>query len=178
MKDGGFTKIHWHTEACAPFAEMAPGVDVPTDPGERRKGALTTRAFCRDIHHKMLRTLWSPELVRWIEWRVAQATPESRMAGAVALFWNPASQHPSKRWASSALGREWRRACDRAGIGQIGFQEGTRHTTLSALGEVMPERVLRAYSRHRNAKSLDHYSKPKATPDAIVRALRPKPGAP
>ena len=72
------------------------------------------------------------------------------------------------------MDREWNRACKRAGVGKIGFQEGTSHTTLSALGEALPERVLRAYSRHKNARSLDHYSKPKATPDAIVKALRPR----
>jgi len=70
------------------------------------------------------------------------------------------------------LEREWHRACERAGVGRIGFQEGTRHTTPIALGEVLPGRVLRSYSRHWDARSLDHYAKPKATPDAIVRALR------
>jgi hypothetical protein len=53
------------------------------------------------------------------------------------------------------------------------FQQGTRHTTLTALPRVLPERVPRDLSRHRDAKSLDHYAKAKATPEAIVKALRP-----
>ena len=44
---------------------------------------------------------------------------------------------------------------------------------LKALGQELPERVLREFSRHRDARSLEHYSKPRATPEAIVRALRP-----
>jgi hypothetical protein len=36
----------------------------------------------------------------------------------------------------------------------------------------MSERLLRAFSRHRDGKSLDHYAKAKATPEAIVRAMR------
>ena len=119
-----------------------------------------------------IRELWHPELLRWIEWRMDQATLESRVAGVVALFWNPSARNPARRWVPDPMEREWHRACERAGVGRIGFQEGTRHTTLSALGQVLPERVLRAYSRHRDARSLDHYSRPKATPDAIVRALR------
>ena len=57
------------------------------------------------------------------------------------------------------------------------FQQGTRHTTLTALSETLPERVLRQFSRHRHAGSLDHYTRPRATPAAIVRALRSHSGA-
>ena len=43
----------------------------------------------------------------------------------------------------------------------------------------LPERVLRDFSRHRDARSLDRYSKPRATRRAIVRAFGPSlgPGA-
>jgi len=58
----------------------------------------------------------------------------------------------------------------------VPFQEGTRHSTLTALEQERPERVLREFSRHRGARSLDHYSKPRATPEAIVRALGLVPG--
>ena len=55
----------------------------------------------------------------------------------------------------------------------VPFQQGTRHSTLTALAQGgMSERMLRAFSRHRDGKSLDHYAKPKATPEAIVKALR------
>jgi hypothetical protein len=69
------------------------------------------------------------------------------------------------------LERQWHRAREGAGIAYISFQEGTRHTILTALGARMPERMLRAFSRHRDARSLDRYSQPRPSPKAIVRAL-------
>jgi hypothetical protein len=140
-----------------------------------------SRADAKRSHTKnrsaSLRELWNPELVRWIEWRLEQFTPEARLRGETALFWNPRAHNPSKRWVPAALRNAWHEACELAGVGHIGLQEGTRHSTLTALGAALPERVLRAYSRHRDARSLDHYAKPQATPDAIVRALRPEPEA-
>jgi hypothetical protein len=59
---------------------------------------------------------------------------------------------------------------------RIRFQEGTCHSTLTALAQELPQRVLREFSRHRDARSLDHTSKPRATPEAIVRALGLVPG--
>ena len=37
------------------------------------------------------RELWSEDLIRWIEWRLEQATAEARLRGEVALFWNPSA---------------------------------------------------------------------------------------
>ncbi len=55
---------------------------------------------------------------------------------------------------------------------RVPFQEGTRHTMLTALAQGgMNERVLRAFSRHKDGRSLDHYSKPAVTREAIVAAL-------
>ncbi|HME72647.1 MAG TPA: hypothetical protein VKM54_22690 [Myxococcota bacterium] len=137
-----------------------------------------SRADARRSHTKnrsaTMRELWHPELVRWIEWRLELFSPEARLGGETALFWNPRPHNAAKRWVPAALRNTWHEACERAGVGHIGLQEGTRHSTLTALGAALPERVLRAYSRHRDARSLDHYAKPKATPDAIVRALRPR----
>jgi integrase len=107
----------------------------------------------------------------WIEWRLAQATPEARLRGEIALFWNPTARNTAKRWTPDALERQWNAACESVGV-RVPFQEGTRYTTLTALAQELPERVLRHFSRHRNASSLDHYAKPKATPEAIVKALR------
>jgi hypothetical protein len=73
----------------------------------------------------------------------------------------------------SGLEREWRRACARAGVEYIPLQQGTRHSILTMLGQELPERVLRDFSRHRDARSLDRYSKPRATRRAIVRAFGP-----
>ena len=34
----------------------------------------------------------------------------------------------------------------------ISLQEGTRHSILTILGEALPERMLRAFSRHRDGR--------------------------
>lgn len=34
------------------------------------------------------RELWFAPLLEWIEWWIAQATPEKRLRGEIALFWN------------------------------------------------------------------------------------------
>jgi hypothetical protein len=91
----------------------------------------------------------------------------------VGLCWNPTARNVAKHWAPDALERQWNSACVAALGFRVPFQEGTRHSTLTALGQALPERVLQNFSRHRDARSLDHYSKPRATPEAIVRALRP-----
>lgn len=122
------------------------------------------------------RELWSPELREWIEWRLEQATAESRLSGEVALFWNPSARNVAKRWTPDALERQWNRACKEAIGFVVPFQQGTRHTTLTALGQELPERVLRQFSRHRDQRSLDHYARPRATPEAIVKALKPQRG--
>jgi len=117
------------------------------------------------------RELWNPELLRWIAWRLQQATPERRLRGEVALFWNPTARNPAKRWTPDPMECEWRRACDAVGV-KIALQEGTRHTMLTALGSTLPDRMLQAFSRHRDWRSLSRYAKPRPTADAITRALR------
>ena len=110
-------------------------------------------------------------LREWIEWRLAEATPERRLHGEVALCWNPTARNVAKRWTPDALEREWHRARKAAGVPHVSFQEGTRHTILTALGGKMPERMLRAFSRHKESRSLDRYSRPRASARAIVAAL-------
>jgi integrase len=44
------------------------------------------------------REVWSEELLAWIAWRLQQATPERRLRGEVALFWNPTARNRAKRW--------------------------------------------------------------------------------
>lgn len=117
------------------------------------------------------RELWSPELIQWCEWRLEQATPAARLKGEVALFWNPRAANRARRWTTSPLEKQWNRACEAAGV-KVAFQEGTRHATLTALAPHLSERMLRAFSRHRDGASLDHYSKPRPTAEGIVKALR------
>ena len=61
---------------------------------------------------------------------------------------------------------EWKRACDEVWI-DISFQQGTRHCILTVLAGELPERMLQAFSRHKDAKSLGHYTKPRVTKAAI-----------
>jgi integrase len=118
-----------------------------------------------------VKEVWDQQLREWLEWRRTQATPKRRLRGETALFPNPTARNTQKRWTVSGLEREWRRACARAGVDYIPLQQGTRHSILTMLGQTLPERVLRDFSRHRDARSLDRYSKPRATRGAIVRAF-------
>jgi hypothetical protein len=52
------------------------------------------------------------------------------------------------------------------------LSEGTRHTTLT-LGEHLSERALRARSRHRDAKNLDHYARPMPDAARVAALLAP-----
>jgi len=119
------------------------------------------------------REVWHPELIRWLDWRLAQATPERRLRGEVALFWNPTARNPAKEWTPDPMEKAWNQACFTAGV-QVALQEGTRHTILTAAGQALPERMLRAFSRHRDGKSLGRYSHPRATRAAMVQALHPQ----
>ena len=75
----------------------------------------------------------------------------------------------AKRWGISPAEREWERACDEVWI-HVSLQEGTRHCILTKLGAELPERMLQAFSRHKDAKSLGHYTKPRPQ-SAQIRAI-------
>ena len=124
------------------------------------------------------RSLWNDELIEWLDWRLEQATPQSRARGEVALFWNPGARNRAKRWSPDAIEDQWNKACREVGVAPIPFGEATRHTTFTKLSEVMPDRMLRAFSRHKDGRSLAKYTKAASGPnrDALVRALRPKEG--
>jgi len=116
------------------------------------------------------REVWHPELLRWLEWRTGEG--RRRAPFAQALAWNPSASNSDKRWTPDPMERHWHRACDTVGV-SISLQEGTRHTILTAAGGVLPERLLRAFSRHRDGKSLGRYAQPRVTRAAMVRALPP-----
>ena len=124
------------------------------------------------------RTLWDAETISWLEWRLAQATPESRLRGEVALFWHPSARNTEKRWSTDPFRKAWVQACEDAGVPFVSFQQATRHTTLSQLAKVLPERMLQAHSRHRDKRSLDPYVLSSPQPEAIVQAMRPHGSAP
>ncbi len=117
------------------------------------------------------REIWSPALIEWIDWRVAQATPEDRLRGEVALFPNPTAKNAAKRWTHETTTDQWRKACRAVGE-DVPLQEGTRHSILTVLASELPERMLQAFSRHRDAKSLGHYTKPHATKAAIRKITK------
>lgn len=125
------------------------------------------------------RELWSPELLAWLDWRLEQLTPEDRLRGQVVLFPNPGASGPGQRFTHEALTYWWRKACRQVGI-EVALQEGTRHSLLTVLAGELPERMLQAFSRHRDAKSLSHYAKPRATRAAIQKitggGIRKNPG--
>jgi hypothetical protein len=102
---------------------------------------------------------------------VAQSTPEQKLRGEVALFPNFTARNAAKRWGITAAEREWARACDAAWV-HVSLQEGTRHCILTKLGTEMPQMVLQAFSGHRDARSLEHYAKPRATKATIRRIAR------
>lgn len=117
------------------------------------------------------REVWSPALAYWLDWRITRSTPEERLRGEVALFPNPTARNVSKRWGISPAEREWERACDAVRI-PVSLQEGTRHCILTKLAAELPERMLRAFSRHKDAKSLGHYAKPRASKAALRRIAK------
>ena len=104
------------------------------------------------------RTLRDAETIKWLEFRMEQATAESRLRGEVALFWHPAARNSEKRWSNDPFREAWVKACKAAGVPFVSFQQATRHTTLSHLAQVLPERMLQAHSRHKDKRSLDHYT--------------------
>jgi integrase len=114
------------------------------------------------------REIWSPALIEWVGWRVEQATPEDRLRGEIALFPNPTAKNVAKRWTHETATAQWRKACRSVGE-DVPLQEGTRHSILTVLASELPERMLQAFSRHRDAKSLSHYTKPRATRASIER---------
>jgi hypothetical protein len=120
------------------------------------------------------REVWSEELLAWIAWRLQQATPERRLRGEVALFWNPTARNRAKRWTPDPMEKEWRRACEQVGA-EVALQEGTRHSILTALGQVLPERMLRSFSRH-PGKTLQNPNASKAAKAAAASALAQRPG--
>jgi hypothetical protein len=56
-------------------------------------------------------------------------------------------------------------------VQRIKLSEATRHSTLTLLGGVLPERLLLAHSRHRDPRGASHYVKSRPTAGAIHAVL-------
>ena len=88
----------------------------------------------------------APELIKWLEWRVAQASDADRLAGrAQALFWYPPAKNADKAWSYTTHRKVWTNACTEAGE-KISTQAGTRHSILSRLAEVLTPHELQNQS--------------------------------
>ncbi len=104
------------------------------------------------------RVPWAPELIRWLNWRVEQATDEDKLAGrAQSLLWDPLAHNSDKAWNYTSYRRCWNAACLKAGE-DIAPQAGTRHSILSRLAEVLTPDALKGQSQHRSLQSLAHYT--------------------
>ena len=148
-------EIHWHK------ARQGQRLNSPIGPQKN--------------HEDTRRVPWAPELVRWLEWRMAQVTDEQRLSGeASALFWYPKSRGRQKEWHYTSYRRVWQDACAKVGE-KIGPQAGTRHSILSRLAEVLTPHELQSQSQHRSLQSLSHYTVgAKANHAAMVTAINPK----
>lgn len=79
---------------------------------------------------------WHSELQRWIEWRVARVHPSQRLRGEAGARLEPDDAQRGKavleRPGGSCVGE-----CVYEGRYDIPLQQGTRHTMLTALGQVL-----------------------------------------
>lgn len=147
--------IHWHR------GRKGQRLDAPV------RGQKNNAAVRREV--------WAPPLREWLDWRVAQATTEDRLAGrATALLWDPEANNAAKAWNYTSHRRAWGWACKAAGE-RIAPQAGTRHSVISALAGALTPHNLRAHTQHADLKSLAHYTVG-AKPDhaAMVAVLKPK----
>jgi hypothetical protein len=81
----------------------------------------------------------------------------------------------SRTDASCSTRTSYRANLAALGLRDTGMGEGLRHSVISALAEVLPERPLRAHTRHRDGRSLDAYASG-ARPDyaALVAKVSPE----
>lgn len=130
-------------------------------------------------HADRWREVWAPELVEWLEWRLAQVTPEDRLEQRrTALFWHSRARNRAKAWSYDAFHRTWREAAKRHGV-TLSPQAGTRTSSISAMAEVVPLAALQQHTMHASAASLTRHYTVGAKPEraAIVRRMRGVPSA-
>ena len=114
---------------------------------------------------------WIPiaeDLEAWILWRLeertrAAANPSKRGADvawrSVALFPNPTSRNPDRRWIANTLREEWNRAADEVGV-EVRMYEGTKHSAATAWRTSgMSLEMIQRMLRHRDSRSTQRYAK-------------------
>jgi integrase len=107
-----------------------------------------------------------PELADWIVRNVPAANGlESR-----PLFVHPGT---GKRWAPTAMRREWHDACERAGVPHVKLYEGARHSAATAWKrQGADDRTIQAILGHTDGRSVERYAR--LADQAVVEVLRPK----
>ncbi len=94
---------------------------------------------------------------------------EQRLDGG-PLFRLPTTGGP---WNETSLRRWWYRACDAAGVPQIGVYEGTKHSLGTELRrEGVPLNVIQAVFGHDDASSTERYARLADT--AVIASLNPR----
>jgi integrase len=118
------------------------------------------------------REVYDEERLKWLNWRMEQATAEARLRGEVALFWCPEARNVAKRWSEDPMAQAWRRACRDAGVPHIPLYQGTKHTTATALAEGgIGVYVLKALGGWKDARSAEKYLHVSPAREAIVQHL-------
>jgi integrase len=110
---------------------------------------------------------WIPideELAEWLRWRLGERREAVSRGGPAwalspALFPNPTSRNPERRWIANALRLEWNRAARSVGV-KVRMYEGTKHSSASRWhSSGMPLELVRRMLRHRDARSTERYAK-------------------
>ena len=97
---------------------------------------------------------------------------------ALCLENRPLFIHPGtgKRWAPTAMRREWHDACERAGVPHVKLYEGARHSAATEWKrQGADDRTIQAILGHTDGRSVERYAR--MANQAVVEVLRPKKGA-
>ncbi len=117
------------------------------------------------------------ELRDWIRWRLEARVEAMRTGGPAfllspALFPNPTARNPERRWITSAMEREWNRACLKVGT-SAKLYEGTKHSYATGLREGgVPLDIIQRILGHSDIKSTERYGR--LRDPALVKLLRPR----
>ncbi len=171
----GFESVRFGTAAPTLLEDYDPKTGEIHWHRGRQGQRLDSKIGTQKNHEATRRAPWAPELIKWLEWRVAQASDEDRLAGrAQTLFWHPSAHNVEKTWNYTSYRRKWVEACTDAGE-KIAPQAGIRHSILSRLAEVLTPHELQNQSQHRSLQSLAHYTTgARANHAAMVKAIRPE----
>jgi integrase len=109
------------------------------------------------------------ELTDWI----GRTVPAANGLENRPLFIHPGT---GKRWAPTAMRREWHDACKRAGVPHVKLYEGARHSAATEWKrQGADDRTIQAILGHTDGRSVARYAR--LADQAVIEVLRPKRGA-